>query len=92
MISLGSSKNVLRGDINTNADAFIANVDTRPGDQLLHVTLRLVAERASEHVFPYGRPLPQGRLGSPPNGWRLSAERRRCSRGLGGTFISRHPL
>ena len=41
---------VLGDDVEADVDALVADVDRGPGDQLLHVALRLVAEAATQDV------------------------------------------
>src|SRR5204863_6449868 len=47
-IELGGSRELLVDDLVAEVDALVADVDAGPGDELLHLALRLAAEAAEE--------------------------------------------
>ena len=47
---LGGVGQLLGDDVVAQLDALVADVDTRPGDQLLHLLLRLAAEAALHQI------------------------------------------
>src|ERR1700730_17359430 len=49
-MSCGWAKHsIFPDDLVANLDAFVTDVDHRPGDELLHITLGLAAERTSQN-------------------------------------------
>ena len=52
----GGSFQLLFDDLRAEINAFIADVDARPGDQLSYLSLRFTAERAQQLLAGVGRP------------------------------------
>jgi hypothetical protein len=50
----GRGGQLLVDDLVTEVDAFVADIDAGPGDQLLDLTLRLPAEAAEELLVGFG--------------------------------------
>jgi len=53
-VELGGRRELLVDELVTEIDALVADVDTWPGDQLLHLALALAAEAAEELFVSVG--------------------------------------
>src|SRR5262245_30453907 len=51
LVALNEPKQLLVDNIDAEIDAFVADIDGRPGDQLVHLMLALAAERAIEELL-----------------------------------------